>query len=89
VRGKKEAPSGIVWQQDLRRVYLDPHRPPAKHDMLAYIPEQHASANCRRALPSGGYVPADQAGPWCDLCTCTSRADATIRRTVTGWKQVA
>lgn len=83
----RNVPAGVVWQGDLRRVYVDPHRPPAKHDMLAYLPEQHASANCRRALPTGRYEPADPGGLWCDLCVVARRDKATIRRTVTGtWK---
>jgi hypothetical protein len=76
-----------VWQGDLRRVYLDPHRPPPKQDMLAYIPEQHASPKCERALRGGtSNTPADHLAPWCDLCTTPHKAGATIRRTITGWK---
>lgn len=86
MRGR-EVPRGTVWQGDLRQVYLDPHRPPPKQDMLAYIPEQHASANCERALTGGARTPADPTWPWCHLCTTPDRHQASIRRTVTGtWK---
>jgi hypothetical protein len=78
---------GIVWQGDLRTVYLDPPRPPAKHNPLAYVPEQHASANCERAFKGGTRVAADPRGAWCDRCTTSKVEEATIRRSTTGqWK---
>lgn len=85
-----DGPQPVIYQGDLRTVYLDPDRPPPKHDMLAYIPEQHASANCERALKGGtDKAKPNRRAPWCDMCTTPHKAAATRRRTLTGWKQVA
>ena len=86
IRAMRETTVGkVVWQGDLRTVYLDPFVGP--RDILAWIPEQHASRNCERALKGvSADAPADRHAPWCDQCTCPNKAAATVRRTVTGWK---
>lgn len=73
----------VVWQGDLHKVYVDPLVGP--RELLAYIPEQHASRRCERALKGGtDSARPDQNGPWCDMCTSPHRAAATVRRTLTG-----
>lgn len=64
-----------VWRGDLATVYRDPPHAP----LLAFIPEAHASRNCERALKRGSTVPVDQVGAWCDSCTTSDRAEATVR----------
>lgn len=64
-----------VWRGDLATVYRDPPYAP----LLAFIPECHASRNCERALKRGSSVSVDQAGPWCESCTTSNRAEATVR----------
>lgn len=76
----------VVYSGDLARVYVDPHTAPG---ILAYIPEQHASSNCDRALKRGTYMAADRHGVWCDLCVTANPAQATIHRTATGWSAAA
>lgn len=66
---------GAVWQGDLHKVYLDPLVGP--RDIRCYIPEQHASRKCGRAIKGGqADTPADPQGPWCDLCTVAKREHA-------------
>lgn len=79
---KTHGPQPVVWRQDLRKVYLDPH---VSAGLLAYVPEQHASPNCERALKQGRRdVDADPDAPWCDTCTTALPGAATLRRTPTG-----
>lgn len=74
-----------IFRGDLQRVYVDPIIGP--RDVPCWIPEQHASANCERALKGGSRVAADPRGAWCDMCTTPKTEEATIRRTLTGrWK---
>lgn len=86
--GTPDVAGKVAWQGDLSKVYLDPYRPPKGWvTLLAYVPEQHASPNCRRALSGGTEkATADRRGPWCDVCTTPVKGAATVRRTITGWR---
>lgn len=73
----------VIYRGDLRKVYLDPLVGP--RDMLAWIPEQHASGKCERALRGGtDQAPADRRAPWCEMCTTPDKVAAPRRRILPG-----
>lgn len=73
----------VIWRGDLAKVYVDPLVAPGVP--LAYVPEQHASPRCERALKRGrpDQVP-DPDAPWCGMCTTANAAEATMRRDENG-----
>lgn len=78
-----------VLQAELTHVYRDPIVGP--RDIMAYVPEMHASANCQRALARGERI--ELAGltdlTWCDVCTTDKPEQATLRRQPDGtWSPV-
>jgi hypothetical protein len=81
-------PLPVTYRGDLRKVYLDPLVGP--RDMLAWIPEQHASAKCERALRGGNpEARPDRDAPWCDMCVTTDKAAAIVRPHAGPWKRRA
>ena len=79
----------IVLRSELITAYLDPIVGP--RDILAWVPEAHASPRCERAVKKGRYkVPIDKVGDpiWCETCTTEDPDQATLRLIDGEWQEV-